>query len=109
MEITTQTKTSSAIRLAAQADGQEVGHAYLYLIYNDLHTEPYGLFEDIQVSEAVRGQGIGNQLVAALIAEAKKQGCYKIVANSRISRPEIHAWYVRLGFTEYGKEFRLNL
>lgn len=109
MEITTHTKTSQVIRLSAQINEQEVGHVYLYLIYNDLHQAPYGLFEDIQVNEDVRGQGTGGQLAQALIAEAKKQGCYKIIANSRSTRPEIHAWYVRLGFAEYGKEFRMNL
>lgn len=109
MQISTTEKSSRAIRLVARNDEGEVGHVYLYLIYNDLHTEPYGLFEDIQVVESVRGQGVGGQLVQALIAEARKQGCYKIVANSRGHRTEIHDWYARLGFEDYGKEFRLNL
>lgn len=109
MEILTTEKNCRAVRLVAKDGEREVGHVYLYLIYNDLHAEPYGLFEDIQVDESVRGQGVGGQLVQALIAEARKQTCYKIVANSRYERPEIHAWYARLGFEDYGKEFRMNL
>lgn len=109
MEITRQEQTTKAIRLALSEDGQELGHIYLYLIKNEGHVEPYGLFEKIFVEEAHRSKGVGSQLVKALIAEAKAQGCYKLVAYSRNSRPDIHAWYLRLGFEDWGKEFRMNL
>lgn len=109
MELTRQEQTTRAIRLAINENGQELGHIYLYLIKNDGHVEPYGLFEKIFVEEAHRSKGVGNQLVKALIEEAKAQGCYKIVAYSRNTKPEIHAWYLRFGFEEWGKEFRMNL
>lgn len=109
MELKNTEIQSKAIRLSVEDNGQEVGRIFLYLIKNDLHETPYGLFEDIFVEESHRSQGVGKQLVAALIEEAKKQGCYKIVACARYSRPEVHAWYERIGFKDYGKEFRLDL
>jgi len=36
-------------------------------------------------------------------------GCYKLVATSRASRPRVHELYERLGFENYGVEFRMNL
>lgn len=97
-----------AVKLEALEDEAIIGRAYLYLIYNDLHEEPYGLLEDVFVDEAHRGKGIGSELVKYVIEEAKKQGCYKLIATSRFEREDVHEWYKRLGFTEYGKEFRLN-
>lgn len=89
--------------------GREVGRARLYLIENDLHDRPYGLLEDVWVDERYRSEGIGGRLVQAVIAKAKEQ-CYKLVATSRNdgTRDEVHDWYKRLGFTEWGTEFRMD-
>lgn len=108
MEITKQTITASGIKFSAQHEGKEVGRAYLYLMTNDLHDKPFGLMEDVFVDESCRGQGIGTQLVQALIAEAKAQGCYKLIATSRHSREKVHALYKRIGMQDHGKEFRID-
>jgi GNAT superfamily N-acetyltransferase len=100
---------SFAIKLTAQDGDATVGRAYLYLIYNDLHEEPYGLLEDVFVEESHRGKGLGTDLINRVIAEAKEQGCYKLVGTSRESRPEVHKMYEGLGFDKYGFAFRLNL
>lgn len=91
--------------------GVEAGHAYLYLMRNDLHERPFGLLEDVAVSEAHRAGGIGNALVKAVIEKAKAEGCYKLLATSRNdgTRQLVHDWYGRLGFANYGTEFRMNL
>ena len=44
-----------------------------------------------------------------IIEEAKNIGCYKLIACSRYSRPQIHEWYKKLGFEDYGKEFKIKL
>jgi len=108
MEIKKEEKKSSAIKISFEENGVEFGHAYLYLIFNDLHKEPYGLLEDVFVGENARGSGIGTKLVLQVIEEAKKYGCYKLVGDSRYSRPQVHDWYVKLGFKDYGKEFRMD-
>lgn len=97
-----------AIKITAHEEDKQVGRAYLYMIYNDLHKEPYGLLEDVKVKENFRGQGIGTQLVEQVIEEAKDQGCYKLIATSRDSRPRVHGWYEKLGFDNYGREFRMD-
>lgn len=95
-------------RFAVQSAGREVARAYLYVLPNDLHREPFGLLEDVFVAEDVRGKGFGTALLKKVIGEAKRAGCYKIIATSRYSRPEAHALYERLGFRNYGIEFRMD-
>ena len=97
------------IKITAQENGREVGRAHLYLIYNDLHPgAPYGLLEDVFVDESQRGRGTGTKLVQAVIEEAKARGCYKLVATSRHERDKVHELYEKLGFVNYGIEFRIN-
>ncbi len=108
MEIKKTEKQSKAIKLEMEEGGRVVGRAFLYLIYNDLHTEPYGLLEDVFVEENGRGKGIGTALVKEVIREAKERGCHRLIACSRYSRPEVHQWYIGLGFEDYGKEFKME-
>ncbi len=109
MNIKQTEKTTVGIKIFVEEDGVELGRAWLYLIYNDLHTEPYGLLEDVFVKEDVRGKGVGNKLLEKVISEAREKKCYKIIGTSRMSRDMVHEWYKRLGFREYGLEFRMDL
>lgn len=109
MQIKKDEVKSTVIKFTIEDCGEVAGRAYLYLIYNDLHKEPYGYLEDVFVEEKFRSKGIGSQLVKAVIDEAKVRGCYKLVGTSRNSRAEVHEFYKKLGFEEYGKEFRMDL
>ena len=105
----TQQLTSRAFRLSVEEEGKEIARAYLYIIRNDLHEAPYGLMEDVFVDPESRGSGAGTKMVKALVEKARETGCYKIIGTSRVDRPRVHELYTRLGFREYGKEFRMEL
>ena len=110
MKIISQREDKSyAIKMTAEEDGSVLGWAYLYIIFNDQGKGPYGFLEDVFVKEENRGKGIGSQLIQAVIVEAKKINCYKIVGTSRYERLEVHAMYTKLGFKDYGKEFKMYL
>jgi GNAT superfamily N-acetyltransferase len=98
---------AEGIKFFVEKDGKEVARAFLYLMKNDLHKEPFGLLEDLFVDETLRGQGIGTELVNMVIAEAKKQNCYKLVATSRYERENVHKMYEKLGFKNVGIEFKM--
>lgn len=100
---------SYAIKVTAEENGMVLGSAYLYIMFNDLHKEPFGFLENVFVKEGNRGKGVGSKLVEAVIAEAKRQNCYKIICTSRSINLEVHKFYNKLGFKDYGKEFRINL
>lgn len=108
MNIHTSLQESPAVKFTIEYAGEIIGHAYLYVIYNDLHSSPYGLLEDVFIEEAHRGKGYGSTLVQAAIAEAKLRGCYKLIGTSRHERKEAHAFYERLGFKNHGLEFRMD-
>lgn len=89
--------------------GRPVGHAFLYILRNCLHEEPFGFMENVFVEPKRRGEGIGERLVKRVIEKARERGCYKLVAASRRERPKVHALYLKLGFSDRGKEFRIDL
>jgi GNAT superfamily N-acetyltransferase len=102
-------RAARGIRFSIAGSDGEVARAYLYLMTNDLHDRPFGLLEDVFVAESERGSGLGTALVNEVIAAARAAGCYKLIATSRASRPKVHALYERLGFANYGVEFRMDL
>ncbi|PIZ96210.1 MAG: GNAT family N-acetyltransferase [Candidatus Magasanikbacteria bacterium CG_4_10_14_0_2_um_filter_33_14] len=97
-----------ALKYFVEKEGKEVARAYIYIIKNDLHDDPYGLLEDLYVDEDYRGQGLGTELLKKTIAGAKEAGCYKFLATSRKEREVVHGWYKKNGFEEHGLEFRIN-
>jgi len=99
---------SEYYRFSHQIDGAEAGRAFLYLINNDLHPEPYGLLEDVFVEEKFRKQGVGTELVKAVIEKAKELSCYKLICTSREGKESVHQWYEGMGFEKCGFEFRMD-
>ena len=108
MNIDRRTVTAQGIRFSISNDGQEIARAYLYMMHNDLHSRPFGLLEDVFVEETERGSGSGTTLVNEVIATAREQGCYKLIATSRHARARVHELYNNLGFQDHGKEFRID-
>lgn len=108
MKVERQSREARGVRFSVKADGEEIARAYLYLMTNDLHREPFGLLEDVYVDESRRGSGVGTQLVNEVVSAARDAGCYKLIATSRTSRPRVHELYERLGFENHGLEFRMN-
>jgi GNAT superfamily N-acetyltransferase len=108
MDIEKSAARCRGIHFSIKRDGKDAARAYLFVMWNSLHDTPFGLLEDVFVDESLRGQRLGTEIVNAVIAEAKAQGCCKLVATSRYSRPKVHALYERLGFKDHGKEFRID-
>jgi GNAT superfamily N-acetyltransferase len=109
MKIDRQDRAAKGVRFSISGDdGREIARAFLYVMTNDLHKAPFGLLEDVFVDESQRGSGVGTALVKEVVAAAHGLGCYKLIATSRTSRPQVHALYERLGFEKHGVEFRMN-
>jgi len=96
------------IKIKLNLNSKEIGHAYLYVLENDLHDQPFGLMEDVFVKEEFRGQGYGKELVRKVIESAKKHNCYKLICTSRYSKTAVHDFYEKLGFSKQGVEFRIS-
>ncbi len=109
MEIVQKDAECTGIRFGIfDNSNNEVGHAFLYIMYNDLHDQPFGLMEDVFIEESARGRGYGTSLVRKVIDASKNNGCYKLIATSRHSRPKVHRMYLSLGFSDQGSAFRID-
>jgi GNAT superfamily N-acetyltransferase len=100
---------SGGLKIKVLNNGREVVRLFLYILFNDLHSRPFAIIEDVFVGEDFRYQGISKKLLEKAIKEAKKAKCYKILMWSRYSKPHVHNIYKNIGFKEWGKEFRMNL
>lgn len=98
---------ASGVKFFIESDGKEVARVYLYIMKNDLKKSPFGFLEDLYVEEDFRGQGVGTELLNAVIKEAKNLGCYKLVATSRHERKGVHKMYEKNGFENFGIEFKI--
>jgi len=107
MEIKQKAIKANGIILSVEDSGKEVAHAYLYILTN-LHERPFGLMEDVYVAENYRSKGVGTKLIQELIKAAKQNECYKLIGTSRYEREKVHGLYERLGFIDWGKEFRMD-
>jgi GNAT superfamily N-acetyltransferase len=65
--------------------------------------------EAVRVSQQLRGQGIGAELLAWAIQEAQRRGCALVQLTSDKRRHEAHRFYGRLGFRASHDGFKLRL
>lgn len=99
---------SSGFRVCVEKDGKDVGHAYLYVMNNDIHKRPFGFVEDVFLEESCRGSGLGKELMAKVTELAKEKNCYKLLFTSRYGKDKLHDYYEKQGFSKCGFEFRMN-
>ncbi len=95
-------------KFSFDVEGKTVARAYLFICRDDEHSKPFGLLSGVETDTGFQKRGFGTRIVEQVIQNAKEAGCYKLLATSRDERPEVHAWYIRLGFFKFGKEFRMD-
>jgi GNAT superfamily N-acetyltransferase len=61
---------------------------------------PVALLEDVVVTPAARGTGVGTQLLQAAVAQAHTQGCRRITLLTDASNHAARRFYQRHGFTQ---------
>ena len=109
MEIQESKRSDSySIQFNIEEAGAIVGWAFLVIIKNDRHEEPYALLENVYVEREYRGKGFGKALIQRVMEKAKELGCYKIITQSRYGKDEVHALYMKFGFRDHGKNFRMD-
>jgi N-acetylglutamate synthase-like GNAT family acetyltransferase len=83
------------------SDRLVVGYAVLIIVHN-IRGGALAQIEDVVVSEAYRGCGLGASLISALKLFAKSRGCYKVCLHSN---PKNSEFYESCGFIEVGHSF----
>jgi ribosomal protein S18 acetylase RimI-like enzyme len=92
-------ESPDAVLYVARVDDRIVGS--LTLAFYRIPTGLKAWIEDVVVSEAARGHGVGEALNRAAIAEAAHRGAKNVSLTSRLSREAANRLYQRLGFENY--------
>jgi len=78
----------------------------LLVMHNLAHCgAPSAIAEDVVVHPQRQGRGIGRQLMAHAIEQAREASCYKLALSSNAKRQAAHAFYESLGFQRHGLSF----
>ena len=100
--------TENIITLVAKDDSRIVGMAALYVIVKV--GQRIGHIDEVIVDAKYRGQGLGEKLVAGLIAAARSKKVTELFLTSRSERVAAIKLYQKLGFTPKDTSvFRLKL
>jgi GNAT superfamily N-acetyltransferase len=90
--------------LVLEVDGAVVATTYLNVIPNITRgASPYAVIENVVVDEAMRGTGLGKEIMAATLQAAWDAGCYKAMLLTGSTTPSTHAFYRSCGFSPDAK------
>ncbi|TDK36926.1 GNAT family N-acetyltransferase [Rhizobium deserti] len=67
------------------------------------------IIEAVQTRADMRGRGIGGQMIAHAIEEAKHRDCRLVQLSSNTARTDAHRFYERLGFAKSHYGFKMKL
>ena len=100
-----------AIAMIADRDGEPVGYITGHIEEDDERRvlPRKGVVEDWYVEDAVRGEGIGAQLVAALAAHFRDAGCQVMESTTWPANTGARNAHVALGFHEVEIKYRKRL
>ncbi|MSU73876.1 GNAT family N-acetyltransferase [Candidatus Kaiserbacteria bacterium] len=95
-DLDTITSDKDIIFVVAKDEAKVIGMAAGYLIVK--FGKKIGYIEEVVVSEAYRGQGIGRKLLELIIEEARKARTKQLYLTSRDGRAAANSLYQKLGF-----------
>lgn len=85
--------------MVAELDGAVIGTLQLTILPGlSYQGGKRALIEAVRVDAPVRGRGIGRQLIAWAIAQARAEGCFLVQLTSHKQRTDAHRFYEQLGF-----------
>lgn len=89
-----------AVIVVARAPGEVVGYGYGTLEGRDwnLLLDRHGAIHDIYVAEAARKQGVGRQLVEAMLRELSGLGAPRVVLSTMVSNSAAQRLFSSVGF-----------
>lgn len=90
--------------LVVEIDGEVVATTYLNVVPNlSRSVAPYAVVENVVVESALRGNGVGKQIMAATLQVAWDAGCYKAMLMTGSKRPSTLGFYRACGFDQEAK------
>jgi len=98
-QIATLSESSTSFLLVVESDGVVCATALLNICADAMYgTQPFGVIENIVVTEAMRGRGIARLLLEYIEQLAVEHHCTKLMLLSGTAREAAHAFFRRNGF-----------
>ncbi len=86
--------------LVGTQDDRVVATCYLNVIPNLTRGgASYAVIENVVVDAALRGTGLGRQVMQFALDEAWRRGCYKVLLQTGSRDPRVHRFYAACGFS----------
>jgi GNAT superfamily N-acetyltransferase len=96
--------------VVAESEGAVIGAFHLTILqYVAYRGGRVGQIENVIVDPAARGLGVGAAMMTWAIAEARRQGCFRVQLTSNKARVRAHRFYERLGFKSTHEGMKLAL
>ena len=90
----------------AVTDGKVVGSTTMLIEPKFIHDGgKVGHIEDVVVSKAYQGKGIGEKLIRTLLEYAQKNNCYKTILDCS---DEVKSFYEKIGFKRHSNCMRYD-
>jgi ribosomal-protein-alanine N-acetyltransferase len=84
------------VMLVVEAEGQVVG-----FMLTQLHkATKAGYLSDVAIHPDWRGQGVGSQLIEAVLARLKERGIEYVYGLTKVENDKIHGLLKKFGFTQ---------
>lgn len=74
-----------------------------------LDPRPIAELDELFILESYRKHGIGKQLMEHIELTAREHNCYRLYIESSYRFKGAHAFYEKIGYTNYGYHFMKNL
>jgi GNAT superfamily N-acetyltransferase len=96
--------------LALDEEGVPIGTFSLMTFCSLSHNgSRQALLDAVVVTPSQRGRGVGEAMLRQALKIAAAAGCYKVSLSSNLKRVDAHRFYERLGFSQHGISFSLEL
>ncbi len=92
---------SHSLYVAEDAEREVIGYASVHWLPYLFLRAPEGYLSELFVEEACRGKGLGKALLEAVITEARKRGCSRLMLiNGRGRESYLRGFYDKQGWVE---------
>lgn len=98
------------LQVVAELDGRLVGTMQLSFLPGIAFRGSWrGQIEAVRISSALRGQGLGRQMIEWAVERFRERGCTMAQLTSMSTRPDAHRFYERMGWIKSHAGFKLKL